>query len=302
MTSYTDTTAVNGTTYVYAVRAVNPIGPGPLSGEASATPAAPATAPGAPTLAPATAGDASVALSWTPGSTGGAAITNYRVYRGTTSGNLALLTTLGAVASYTDTAVANGTTYVYQVSAVNSVGEGPRSVERSATPTAPATVPGAPQSLIAVQAARKGVDIEWAPPTSTGGSPITGYRIYRGTTPANGTLLTALGNFVTYRDTATKKGIRYSLRRAGGETPWAKGRHRTRRTPSQSRRGPDAAQAFGIIGSAVRLPEPHRCANDRSVPTGDHEIEVSHGRHARSTHHRHPDRPKRCRHVGAVSR
>ena len=139
--------------------------------------------PGAPTLAPATAGDASVALSWTPGSTGGAAITNYRVYRGTTSGNLALLTTLGAVTSYTDTAVANGTTYVYQVSAVNSVGEGPRSVERSATPTAPATVPGAPTDLTAA-GGNTSVALGWTAPTSTGGSALTGYDVYRGTTAA----------------------------------------------------------------------------------------------------------------------
>jgi hypothetical protein len=38
------------------------------------------------------------------------------------------------VTSYTDSAVTNGTTYYYQVSAVNSVGEGALSNERSATP------------------------------------------------------------------------------------------------------------------------------------------------------------------------
>ena len=36
---------------------------------------------------------------------------------------------------YTDTAVSNGTTYYYQVAAVNAVGSGPGSNERSATPT-----------------------------------------------------------------------------------------------------------------------------------------------------------------------
>ena len=39
-TSYTDTTAVNGTTYYYKVTAVNSVGEGPASNEASATPAA----------------------------------------------------------------------------------------------------------------------------------------------------------------------------------------------------------------------------------------------------------------------
>ena len=39
-TTYTDTTAANGTTYYYKVTAVNALGEGPLSNEASATPAA----------------------------------------------------------------------------------------------------------------------------------------------------------------------------------------------------------------------------------------------------------------------
>src|SRR6185436_16330144 len=64
VTSYTDTTALNGTTYYYKVAAVNGIGAGALSNERFATPAAPATPPGAPTLDSATAGNGSVALGW----------------------------------------------------------------------------------------------------------------------------------------------------------------------------------------------------------------------------------------------
>ena len=108
------------------------------------SPRAAATVPGAPTLTSATGGNASVSLIWSaPASNGGAAITGYRIYRGTYSGGETLLTIVGNVTSYTD-AASNGTTYYYQVSALNSVGEGARSNERSATPTAPATVPGAP--------------------------------------------------------------------------------------------------------------------------------------------------------------
>jgi hypothetical protein len=44
------------------------------------------------------------------------------------------------VTTFTDTTVSNGTTYYYQVAAVNSVGPGPRSNERSATPLASAPV------------------------------------------------------------------------------------------------------------------------------------------------------------------
>jgi fibronectin type 3 domain-containing protein len=136
VTSYDDTTAANGTTYYYEVTAVNGVGEGPLSNEASATPHAP-TAPAAPTLTAATAGNNTVHLSWTAPTDGGSSITNYVVYRGTVSGAETALTTVGNVTSYDDTTAANGTTYYYEVSAKNTVGEGPVSNERSATPQAP---------------------------------------------------------------------------------------------------------------------------------------------------------------------
>ena len=94
-----------------------------------------AAAPSQPSLTSASGGNGSVALQWSaPASDGGSAITGYNVYRGTSSGNETLLTQLGNVTSYTDSTAANGTTYFYEVSAVNAVGESARSVELSATP------------------------------------------------------------------------------------------------------------------------------------------------------------------------
>jgi fibronectin type 3 domain-containing protein len=112
---------------------VNAVGEGSLSNEASATPPSP-TVPGAPSLS-ASAGSGVVHLTWSAPSNGGSTITNYNVYRGTSSGSETLLTTLGNVTSFDDTAVTNGTTYYYKVSAVNAVGEGSLSNEASATPT-----------------------------------------------------------------------------------------------------------------------------------------------------------------------
>ena len=134
------------------------------------------SAPSAPALNSATAGNGSVSLAWSaPSSDGGSAITGYKVYRGTSSGNETLLTTLGTGTSWTDTNVTNGTTYYYQVSAVNSVGESSRSSERSATPVAPATAPGAP-SLALVAAGNLSVNLAWNAPTRTAAprSPATG--------------------------------------------------------------------------------------------------------------------------------
>ena len=94
------------------------------------------TVPSAPQNLKATAGNAQVTLSWSaPLSNGGSAITNYKVYGGTTSGGETLLTTVGNVLTYTDTTVTNGQTYYYQVTAVNTVGESAVSNEASATPS-----------------------------------------------------------------------------------------------------------------------------------------------------------------------
>jgi peptidoglycan/xylan/chitin deacetylase (PgdA/CDA1 family) len=94
-----------------------------------------ASAPGAPSLSGAVGGNGSVGLQWSaPASDGGSAITGYDVYRGTASGGETLLAQVGNVSGFTDTSVANGTTYYYKVSAVNAVGESALSGELSATP------------------------------------------------------------------------------------------------------------------------------------------------------------------------
>ena len=97
----------------------------------------PAAAPGAPGSLVATGGPGQVGLTWTAAAANGAAVTNYRIERGTSSGGEALLTTVGNVTSYIDTAVTPGTTYFYTVRAVNAVGDGSQSTEASATPTVP---------------------------------------------------------------------------------------------------------------------------------------------------------------------
>jgi PKD repeat protein len=98
------------------------------------------TPPDAPTGLAAHAGNGQVSLNWTaPSNNGGVAITSYRVYRGTASGSETLLTTggcsgLGAVLSCTDTGLTNGQAYFYKVTAVNAIGESPRSNEATAAP------------------------------------------------------------------------------------------------------------------------------------------------------------------------
>jgi len=178
-TQFTDSAATNGVTYYYTVTAVNAVGESQASSEASATPRPAPTPPSAPTNVSAVAGNASVQLSWTPpASDGGAAVTGYDVYRGTTSGGEAKIATLVTALQFVDTGRTNGTTYYYEVSAVNAAGEGPLSGEVSATPQA--TAPTAPQNPT-VNTGNAQLGLAWSVPASDGGAALQGYRVYRGT-------------------------------------------------------------------------------------------------------------------------
>jgi fibronectin type 3 domain-containing protein len=208
--SYTDTAVTNGQTYWYRVSAENDVGEGSWSNPASATPQAPPSPPGPPVNLQATAGDGSVQLDWTaPADNGGSPVTNYNIYRGTTSGQLAFLAQVPPVTSYLDTGVTNGVKYFYNVTAVNSAGEGPPSNEVSATPTPRATAPDPPANLVAIVGDAR-VSLAWQSPPSNGGSPITNYKIYRGTTPSGESLLATVGPDVfSYTDTAVTNGVTY---------------------------------------------------------------------------------------------
>jgi hypothetical protein len=75
-------------------------------------------------------------LTWqAPASDGGTPVTGYKVYRGTSSGSLSLLATVGNVLTYDDTSCFVGTTCYYKVAAVNVAGESPPSNEASAIGT-----------------------------------------------------------------------------------------------------------------------------------------------------------------------
>jgi fibronectin type 3 domain-containing protein len=128
--SYADSGLTNGTTYYYRVAAINGGGASALSGEASATPQV--SAPPAPTALAATAGNAQVTLSWTAISSA----SSYSVYRGTTAGGESTTAIASGIttASYTDGGLTNGTTYYYEVAAVNAGGTSAMSGEASATP------------------------------------------------------------------------------------------------------------------------------------------------------------------------
>lgn len=186
-TSYTDTTVTNGTTYYRVVVATNALGSSGPSSEVSAAPqvGTTVTPPGPPTGLSASTPTGMIRLTWSaPTNTGGAPITSYRVYRGTTPGGENLTTPVGTstTTSFDDTAVTAGTTYSYVVTAVNSAGPSAPSGEVTATATAgSATAPGQPTlsgSLGTAPTGGPAADLQWTIPAD-GGSPITKYVIIR---------------------------------------------------------------------------------------------------------------------------
>ncbi|MYB38960.1 MAG: fibronectin type III domain-containing protein, partial [Gammaproteobacteria bacterium] len=114
----------NGREHVFAVRAVNPAGPGPEA-RAAVTPGA---APSAPGQLTATRGDGAVTLRWSaPGADGGVAVSEYQYrYRRADATAFGDWASVGAVTVVTVAGLDNGVEYLFEVRAANAVLVGPR--------------------------------------------------------------------------------------------------------------------------------------------------------------------------------
>ena len=180
---FTDAGLTNGTTYYYVVTALD--GQGDESGasaEARATPQD-TTPPSAPAGVTASAGDTRVALEWSASTERD--IAGYNVYRSTISGDRywrrhgQLTYPPIAATAFTDTRLANGATYYYVVTAIDSSGnESHPSVEVSSEPTEDTVPPAAPTALLATPGDGRAA-LDW------GDSPevdLAGYNVLRSTT------------------------------------------------------------------------------------------------------------------------
>jgi N,N-dimethylformamidase beta subunit-like protein/fibronectin type III domain protein len=138
VTSYTVTGLTNGTTYTFAVAAINGVGTGPNSAQSPPVTPTAATVPGAPTAVIGAPGDGAITVGWTaPASDGGSPLTGYRVtpYIGAVAQTPI---TLGVTTSTVVTGLTNGTAYTFTVSAINSIGRGPESAPSAAVTPRPA--------------------------------------------------------------------------------------------------------------------------------------------------------------------
>lgn len=95
------------------------------------TPMSPLPLPERPGNLRASVGEGQIGLEWNHPFSWGYEVTNYRIYRGTPSGDLSLLVEVPDALAYLDSNVTIGRTYSYAVSAVTLAGEGPPSNEIS---------------------------------------------------------------------------------------------------------------------------------------------------------------------------
>ena len=160
--------------------------------------------PDPPVLQEAVAGDAVVTLNWS--ASGGA--TSYTVWRKADGGSFSAIATGVPGTSYPDIEVVNGTTYDYQVTAVNADGESGPSNMLSVTPQAETTGTEPPTNLNAASAKKK-INLSWLQSPTPG---IVQNKVYRSTSEGgNYLLLNTISAGTTYSD-AVSSGSTYYYR------------------------------------------------------------------------------------------
>ena len=210
-TGYTHTGLAPGTTRYYRVAAINRAGRGSWSSVASAT--TEATTPGAPTrlsvFASGLGGTSQLSLSWgRPSSDGGSAITGYRIEvspNGVSGWVVVTSNTRRTATSYLHGGLPPGTTRYYRVAAINARGAGAYSNVASGMTNAGR--PSQPLNLRARGTGPTSIVLNWQPPATTGGAPITGYSI-RARSPTDGTWIIIRPNTGTTATTFTHTNLR----------------------------------------------------------------------------------------------
>jgi len=168
-TSAVVTGLTNGRAYTFTVVARTMVGDSPPATSGAETPIGP---PGAPTGVTASPGNASVDLQWSPpADNGGSPITAYLV-TSIPDGGTAMTT--GATMA-TVMGLVNATPYTFTVVARSAGGDSPPSAP-SAPVTPRADLPGSP-TIVGVTAGDRLVTVQWAAPSSNGGSAIVSYTV-----------------------------------------------------------------------------------------------------------------------------
>ena len=174
-TSATVTGLANSTVYLFRISAVSSAGTSDPSSTATAT----IGIPGAPSSLLPTALNTSIRLTWSaPVLTGGSAITDYVIeYSSDAGANYSVFADgLSTSLSATITGLTNGTSYLFRVKAVNTIGTGPASGVISAIPWSVA-VTSAPRDVVISTVSLEQLVVRWTAPLTDGGSSVVDYII-----------------------------------------------------------------------------------------------------------------------------
>lgn len=203
--SYNHTDVENGETYHYYVRSLNGIG---LSDPSEGAMATPMGLPSSPVNLYAVQIDDHIKLTWDePEDDGGNPITTYRLYVSVNGGEFQPLSFVpaGELLEFSDHSTVDPNNYAYRVTAMNEIGESILFSEVNVTFTA---APDAPTGLITISG-NGYVHLYWEAPEYDGGSPLTGFRIFR---EVNGTVFefrTLSPDSIEYNDTTAVNGEIY---------------------------------------------------------------------------------------------
>ena len=212
-TEATVTGLIPGTAYTFAVTATSASGTGAASGASnSVTPYTPPTVPTAFT----------VTLKWAaPTSNGYSVLTGYTISQSIDGGAYSQVVAPAAGdTSASLTGLNNGSTYTFQIAAVNAAGTGPAATSSATTPFGLASSPLTPLTT----AADSAVDLSWTAPSSDNGSTVTGYDVQHSTDGTNWTddgISTGLTSTFTGLTNGTEYSFRVAAINDAGTGPWS---------------------------------------------------------------------------------
>jgi len=177
---------INGTPYVFQTSAVNDAGPGDRSTASAAI--TPKTVPAAPVIQVSSMQPHNQQVTFmfnrTAYNGGDSVAPTYTVaasINGTATGTpVAVVVPSDPAASIQGTinGLQNGTSYLVEAIAHNSVGPSTRTAASAFSPVVPRTVPGAPTAVAASLNANQCAVVTWGAPQDNGGNGVTGYVVY----------------------------------------------------------------------------------------------------------------------------
>jgi titin len=224
-TAHQVTGLTNGTRYYFRVLARNAAGSSAASNITNLIPRPVPTAPRNLTAGP-TNRSGQIRLVWlAPATNGGSPVTDYVVQRSPsgTSGWVTINDGVRTTTSFTVTGLTNGVRHYFRVIARNAAGFGPASNVANAIPR---TTPTAPRLMTATPTNASGqLRVQWLPPASNGGSPVTVYVVQVSLDGATGWMTLNGGTTTSTFGTVTglANGRRYYFRvfawNAAGRSP-----------------------------------------------------------------------------------